>query len=109
MDDSITSITDVATLARSCWIEIWPGWKRFIGHPDPDGAIASLDTCIPTSFALREVLERCVGDWRWHVLGGRSTSRTPKGGLWFPDGCGGPHLWVEGRKTRRRVTVDITA
>ena len=109
MADDLDVVTYVAETARECWSEIWPGWKRFAGHPDPSGGTASSDTCIPTSMALRKMLDRCVRDWNWHVVGGRPTVRTPLGGLWYPDRRGGPHVWVEGRRKGARITVDITA
>ena len=107
--DAIAGATYIAQTARECWEPIWPAWKRSCHHPDPDRLPASLDTCITTSFALHEMLSRCLGDWHWHVMGGRPTPRTPKGGYWLPDGRGGPHLWVEGRRHLKRITVDITA
>jgi hypothetical protein len=87
---------------------MWPAWKLFSMHPAPLDGPPSTDACIPTSVALREMLGRCVPSWNWHVVGGRPTKRTPRGGLWLPDGRGGPHVWVEGRRAGRRITVDIT-
>ncbi|CAM6053392.1 unnamed protein product [Sphagnum tenellum] len=102
---NIDAITYIAETARECWEPIWPGWKAAMRHPAPNAGVPSKDTCIATSFALREILRRCIPTWNWHVVGGRPTSRTPYGGVWMVDGRGGP----EGRQYKKRLTVDITA
>jgi hypothetical protein len=105
---SIEAITYIAGTTRDTLVELWPPWKRACGHPD--SGCVSEDTCIPTSFTLCELLSRCADGWHWFVVGGRPTARTPSGGLWYPDGRGGGHLWVEGRRRPQKIiTVDITA
>lgn len=112
-----------ATEARRCWEPLWPGWKRWGGHPEPDRLPASYDTCIISSLALRAVLARGIPEFRWVVVGGRPTRKFPTGGFCDARGIAHPHMWVRGysnfeameRGRKRalpmgtRIIADITA
>lgn len=102
-------ITYTGHVARAAWEPIWPLWKLESGHPGPFFPL-SADTCIPTSLALRAVLDVMVPEYRWTVTGGRPTKRTPLGGYLNPvTGRSEAHLWVVGLRGDSELVVDITA
>lgn len=110
MIDAYRDIRHVATVTRVCLERVWPSWRHINRCPEAADGCISYETCIPSSFTLRNVLQETVRDWNWHVCGGRPTKRTPHGGVWFAADRGGSHLWVEGRRRPGHiVTVDITA
>ncbi len=106
--DLLDIVTVVALTARKAWEPVWPIWKSLSGHPSPDG-LPSVDACIPTSFALGDILNRVVSEYSWRAVGGRPTKRTPAGGFSASEGSAHGHFWVEGKRCGDLVVVDITA
>lgn len=106
--DLLDIVSYAAETARSSWEGPWMLWKAIAGYPDLDAPPAT-DACIPTAFALRDVLWKMIPEYSWKAVGGRPTKRTPAGGFRDRTGVSHPHLWVEGRRTGDLVIVDITA
>ena len=89
----------VAAVCRSLWEPLWPEWRRRTGYPYRVAA-PSEAACIPSAFALHDLLTERVPAPLWVVRGGMFIS---------DEGERLPHVWVETTWRRRRLIVDVTA
>jgi hypothetical protein len=104
----LSTIGATAEIARAAWEPFWPQWKRRSGHPNADDPCASKHACIPSAFALSDILNRLFPEFRWRVVGGRPTKQTPLGGYLDAEGVPHGHFWVVGRRGKNQVWADVT-